>query len=101
MCLGSRSPHWWGQGSWDAGIGVQAGSSTREEGSPMLLPETGQGWLLPSGARPSGRGPGWGPLPESGFMGLLTTAFPVQRAGQRMPPSPGSWAPPARRGNEK
>lgn len=22
MSLGSRSAHWWGQGSWDAGIGV-------------------------------------------------------------------------------
>lgn len=33
MSLGSRSAHWWGQGSWDAGIGVQAGSSTRK-GAP-------------------------------------------------------------------
>ena len=91
----------WGRGSWDSGIGVQVGSSTREGGSLLLLPETGQGWLLPFGARPSDRGPGRGPAPESGFPGLLTTAFTVQRPGQRMPPSPGSWAPPAWSGNEK
>ena len=101
MSLGSRSPHWWGRGSWDSGIGVQAGGSAREGGSLLLLPEIGQGWLLPFGPRPSGRGPGRGPAPESGFPGLLTTAFTVQRPGQRMPPSPGSWAPPAWSGNEK
>ena len=90
-----------GVGAWDSGIGVQAGSCTREGGSLLLLPETGQRQLLPSGARPSGRGPGRGPASESGFPGLLTTAFTVQCPGQRMPPSPGSWAPPAWSGNEK
>ena len=40
--------------------GFQAGSGARQEGSLLLLPETGQGRLLPSGARPSNGGPGWG-----------------------------------------
>ena len=41
-------------------LGFQVGSGARQGGSLLLLPETGQGCLLPSGARPSNGGPGWG-----------------------------------------
>lgn len=38
MSLGSRGPHWWGRGSWDAGIGVPGGQRRPARGLPAAPP---------------------------------------------------------------
>lgn len=38
MSLGSRGPHWWGRGSWDAGIGVPGGQQCLARGLPAAPP---------------------------------------------------------------
>lgn len=101
MSLGSRSAHWWGRGPGMLESGSRQ-AAPGKGGSPRSSLETGQGWLLPSGARLLGQGPRAGPTSRVWFHGpprprpSCTTCWSEDAFLSRFL---GSSA--ARRGNEK
>lgn len=101
MSLGSRGPHWWGWGSWDAGIRVPSGQRRLPGKGAPCCSSLRPGWVSPAIWSEALE---WGPRVEPAggaqHRSLVsraspTTAFTVQGPAQRMPPSQGSWAPPA------